>query len=450
MVDRRLIQQLDNPDPEVRKKVIKALAKSQDPSAIKYLATLYKTDSDPEVRELALKAGKYIRKVAGDTMRSESGRSLSFTSPMDTPAEEASVYPQDDAPAPPRPEAIEVPEGDAQRARSYLEQALDLQVRGEDERAVQFIARAFRLNPKFQFDSYALGVAATVMNRGRDEVLDILKPEIEAGLKNLTKKSKTQQRSMPQLTAAFLMLIGVVLALGAYFSMAWFDIGAFSIVDDLGNETTLRAAFDQLRQEADQQRNDPAFAELPPEVRAPLEELMNSLLNFKLDYSGWDVARLSTGVGDPLEIMGLGGFMDALQASFGELGGEFEVETEIEMPPPEPLDYTLLVMPVALVILGVLAMLLLRNNASLGLWGISMLFSILAIVPILYFYGNISDFAMLGNAASASLEANSVTPPTDLTTGIALGYWVTVVGVVLIVLSPLVALIMPVRQPQDA
>ncbi|RMG90240.1 MAG: HEAT repeat domain-containing protein, partial [Chloroflexi bacterium] len=361
MVDRRLIQQLDNPDPEVRKKVIKALAKSQDPSAIKYLATLYKTDSDPEVRELALKAGKYIRKVAGDDIGSDSGRSMSFTSPLDTAEDEDSVYPQDDASAPPRPEDIEVPEADAQRARSYLEQALDLQVRGEDERAVQFIARAFRLNPKFQFDGYALGVAATVMNRGRDEVLTFLKPEIEAGLKNLTKKSTTQQRSTPQLVAALLMLIGVLLAVGAYFSMDWFDIGAFGMVDEFGNETTLRAAFDQLRQEADQQLNDPAFAELPPEFRAPLEELINSVLNFKLGYSGWDVARLSTGVGDPLEIMGLGGFMDALQASLGDLGGEFEIETETELPPAEPLDYTLLVMPVVLVILGVLAMLLLRN-----------------------------------------------------------------------------------------
>ncbi len=56
-----LIQQLHNPDAAVRRRAIVKLARSKDPSVLKALGQLVRSDPDPEVRQLARKAGLYIR-----------------------------------------------------------------------------------------------------------------------------------------------------------------------------------------------------------------------------------------------------------------------------------------------------------------------------------------------------------------------------------------------------
>ena len=60
----QLIRQLNSPDPKRRIKAIKALAKTGDRAALGPLLKVYKSDSDAKVRELALKAGRYIKKHA--------------------------------------------------------------------------------------------------------------------------------------------------------------------------------------------------------------------------------------------------------------------------------------------------------------------------------------------------------------------------------------------------
>ena len=56
-----LIQQLHNPDAAVRRRAILKLGRSKDPVVLKALGAVVKGDPDPEVRELARKAGQYIR-----------------------------------------------------------------------------------------------------------------------------------------------------------------------------------------------------------------------------------------------------------------------------------------------------------------------------------------------------------------------------------------------------
>jgi hypothetical protein len=62
MIDQQLIDMLDDPNPQVRSNAVKQLAKTKSQEAVQYLAVIYKTDSDPEVRELARKGGLYIKK----------------------------------------------------------------------------------------------------------------------------------------------------------------------------------------------------------------------------------------------------------------------------------------------------------------------------------------------------------------------------------------------------
>ncbi len=54
--------QLKSSDPTVRRQAIVKLGKSLDERALPLLAGVYRSDPDPELRELALKAGKHIRK----------------------------------------------------------------------------------------------------------------------------------------------------------------------------------------------------------------------------------------------------------------------------------------------------------------------------------------------------------------------------------------------------
>ena len=63
-MDNSILNDLSSVDPEIRKRGIKALVKSGDADAMRYLASLYKKDPDPDVRELALKGGKYLQQQA--------------------------------------------------------------------------------------------------------------------------------------------------------------------------------------------------------------------------------------------------------------------------------------------------------------------------------------------------------------------------------------------------
>lgn len=61
MID-QLIQQLQDADPAVRRRAIIALGRSKDGAALSALAGIVRSDPDPALRDLARKAGQYIRR----------------------------------------------------------------------------------------------------------------------------------------------------------------------------------------------------------------------------------------------------------------------------------------------------------------------------------------------------------------------------------------------------
>ena len=73
----QLIQQLRSPDAAQRRQAIMALANMRDPAALQPLAHIYRNDPDTELRELALKAGRYIRQAADAAQASASGTGAS-------------------------------------------------------------------------------------------------------------------------------------------------------------------------------------------------------------------------------------------------------------------------------------------------------------------------------------------------------------------------------------
>jgi hypothetical protein len=135
-----LYRQLDSFDKEQRKQAVIALGKTKDPAALPRLADVYRTDPDEEVRALALKAGRFIRENA------PAGSSTTL----------GSGDPGGDLP----PITREVRPAEIERARGYLDQALEFSVRGDNARAVEYLGRAFDYNPHLRNDGMAIGLAA--------------------------------------------------------------------------------------------------------------------------------------------------------------------------------------------------------------------------------------------------------------------------------------------------
>ena len=61
-MDREILSQLGNPDPNIRRNAVMKIAESDDPRVLTILERIYKNDPDPEIRELALQTGRELHK----------------------------------------------------------------------------------------------------------------------------------------------------------------------------------------------------------------------------------------------------------------------------------------------------------------------------------------------------------------------------------------------------
>ncbi len=205
-----LIRQLQDPNPEVRKSAIMALGKSKDSAALKPLALVVRGDPDPALRELALKAGQYIRQQMQQQTRpravpfvdappeeprppatlrfqqmiEEEGRKQVEALP--DPSFDEYLIPEDAPPvpekeeltldeAPPRPPHTPVPgrnyrvgKDDKDRAKQYLDAALSLNIGGDNAKAMKNLTEALSLNPNLINDPYFNNIAASVTGLDSD------------------------------------------------------------------------------------------------------------------------------------------------------------------------------------------------------------------------------------------------------------------------------------------
>jgi hypothetical protein len=153
-MDPRIIEALKSRDPEERKKAVRALAQTHTTESLRYLATIYKKDPDASVRELAIKAGRHIKKTraavdwVGEGDVRFSTKEVAAVSTVSSVAQE--------------------------QAKGLMDKALDESVKGNYEKAEQYARQAFQLNPDLQFDTYYLGIASDVMGMNEEEVIAAL------------------------------------------------------------------------------------------------------------------------------------------------------------------------------------------------------------------------------------------------------------------------------------
>lgn len=222
-----LIDQLRDSNPEVRRRAIIALGRTKDMAALRPLAEVFRTDPDPEVRELARKAGLYIRRSQPDAVEQRDapplsgGRSLAELAAAARGEDDASDIraarkieearrqreqierrqqeqerekPKrtpigDDGEIPDAPGARKVsiedygfvrgkeykvsPE-DKARARKNVDAALTLSMDGKNDKAVKALEAALKGNPNLINDGYFNSVASTVTGKDGDEAIAVL------------------------------------------------------------------------------------------------------------------------------------------------------------------------------------------------------------------------------------------------------------------------------------
>lgn len=150
-----IIRELDNRDPSARINAIKKLAQTKDPAALKPLAAIFRSDPDPDVRETARKAGLYIRKFTDENSGGGAAAATSTAAASDGRGGAA-------VQAPPPPKEVTISPVQEKRAKDALEAAMDYYMRGEGDKALKQLRKAFELNPKLRSDAYSIGLAAQI------------------------------------------------------------------------------------------------------------------------------------------------------------------------------------------------------------------------------------------------------------------------------------------------
>lgn len=161
-MDRSIQRLLDSNNPEDRKSAIKTIAREANPGSLGILSTIYRDDPDPTVRELALKAGRFIKKKQAEA-------AIPFTETSGTTGSDGEMVNA----ATPEP-VRKVTDIDRERARGLVSQAMDLSLRGETNKARNVLAKALALDPELKYDSYTRGVAGELFDTDGDEAIEEL------------------------------------------------------------------------------------------------------------------------------------------------------------------------------------------------------------------------------------------------------------------------------------
>ncbi len=213
MID-QWIQQLNASDPELRREAVLALGRSKDPAALRYLAAIFRTDPEPELRELARKAGVYIQQqqnspaertappppappsasdsalrrrsvireigVDSESVAAPQARAPERGVPVILPVDEPDDLPEDDPapekinPGPVRGRADHVTKANPASARKLVDSAMTLSMNGDNAKALKSLTQALRTDPNLINDNYFNSMAATVTGKDGDAAIQVI------------------------------------------------------------------------------------------------------------------------------------------------------------------------------------------------------------------------------------------------------------------------------------
>ncbi len=203
------IQQLRSSDAGTRRQAIIALGKSNDPSALSHLADSYRGDPDPSLRELALKAGRYLKQQIGDAAppaaAERAPRTKETSERIRRQVEEDD---EDEVETSTKPEPIVLPRKvvtsrDIATSKGYIDAALTQYELGANGKAVKLLKQAIDVNPDIIKDNYFLSVAASATNRsGEDSIRFLLDKGEVSSFARESARDQVRQRKSKHLESA--------------------------------------------------------------------------------------------------------------------------------------------------------------------------------------------------------------------------------------------------------
>lgn len=516
MIDPRIIQALDNSDPDKRKKAIALLAKSLDRDALPHLARVYKTDTDPDIRELAKKAGAYIQKNVPQT-------TTTYDDDDDEPAEETgysrygSLYADEDedddiasgaSDDVPLPSNIQISPVAEERAKAFVEQAMDWNVRGKNDKAIEMLRKAFKTNPRLLYDSYTLSLAANITGLSSDDIRRMFAPSAKdleksgALLKENTPATSRKLNAIQQLFA-LIVFIGATSVLVGFFALPWVDFGWIPIpADDLGSQLGGLGDLGDLQSigvnvdnfntfggavgEFQKLLNQPQIRELEGQSSLLgaqgrlIRDFIGGLRGIRTGASGMDTMLYMIGSQDALRaFFGLGGVIDVIldalddpmfanlvlstaQSQLGDLGA-LGVDAGSLNPDairaginiglaqlkytPQTTDFSVIAVPVA-GSLAFLFALLLYMTPSMMWWILNILVGLAGVGACAYFYTTgIDNLMMIGNNNVATTLNDFGIAVTSSNQFIGIGFWISMGGMIAVAIAPFLGMLFaPAKQ----
>lgn len=206
-MSKEMIRKLSHRDPAERKVAIKTLAREADYNAIKKLAVMVQDDPDPAIRELARKAGVFIRQAHGEIEQEEDENSDG------------------------KPKRIEISKKNETRAQILVDAAMSQQMNDEMLKAMKSLKQALTLNPNLRNDNYFTSLAESVTGHEGKAALAKLGDEqaqtkyVEKQNRELRDRANKEHRAEIEKAtwggAAFdLVLIGLIVTIGSVLIMA--------------------------------------------------------------------------------------------------------------------------------------------------------------------------------------------------------------------------------------
>jgi hypothetical protein len=161
------IHQLRNPDPEVRRAAIIALAESPDPRASSYLAQVAKNDPVTSIRVLAERAHRHAQRKEWRAIPTEE-HVTPKTDPWYRHIERANAEINDDQ----------------RRARSQLHNAHGSNANGDKKGALTYLLNAFELDPALMRSKEAMNLTAELTGEPVETAVDKLMARVKKKAKS--------------------------------------------------------------------------------------------------------------------------------------------------------------------------------------------------------------------------------------------------------------------------
>jgi predicted esterase len=159
-MDREILSQLGNPDPDIRRDAILKIAASDDPRVLRILERIHKNDPEPEIRELALQASQQVHKRTQQKQNS-------LPQPPPTTHDRSSTL---------EPDIPQKQLSQQQKATAQwnVDRALDFHLKGKTAEAIKALGKGLQIQPDLESNPVVVNLAKEITGLPTREAIQSL------------------------------------------------------------------------------------------------------------------------------------------------------------------------------------------------------------------------------------------------------------------------------------